>query len=52
MGGPFVSYTFVDERRGKLVTVEGFFYEPNKEKRNALLQLEAIAYSLKFVDTK
>ena len=52
MGGPFVSYTFVDERRGKLVTVEGFYYEPNKDKRNALLQLEAIAYSLKFVDTK
>lgn len=52
MGGPFVSYTFVDKPRGKLVTVEGFYYEPNKDKRNALLQLEAIAYSLKFVDTK
>ena len=50
MGGPFVSYTFADTRRGKLVTVEGFYYEPNQLKRNALLQLESIAYSLKFVE--
>ena len=50
MGGPFVSYTFADTRRGKLVTVEGFYYEPNQLKRNALLQLESIAYSLNFVE--
>ena len=50
MGGPFVSYTFADSRTGNLVTVEGYYYEPNQKKRNALLQLEAIAYSLKFVD--
>ena len=50
MGGPFVSYTFADSRTGKLVTVEGYYYEPNQKKRNMLLQLEAIAYSLKFVE--
>ena len=50
MGGPFVSYTFADNRTGQLVTVEGFYYEPNQKKRNALLQLESIAYSLKFVE--
>ena len=50
MGGPFVSYTFADSRTGQLVTVEGFYYEPNQKKRNALLQLESIAYSLKFVE--
>jgi len=50
MGGPFVSYTFSDRRTGKLVTVEGYYYEPNQKKRNQLLQLEAILYSLKFVD--
>ena len=49
MGGPFVSYTFADSRTGNLVTVEGYYYEPNQKKRNMLLQLEAIAYSLKFV---
>lgn len=50
MGGPFVSYTFADSRTGNLVTVEGFHYEPNQKKRNMLLQLESIAYSLKFVE--
>lgn len=50
MGGPFVSYTFADSRTGNLVTVEGYYYEPNQKKRNALLQLEAMAYSLKFVE--
>ena len=49
MGGPFVSYTFADSRTGNLVTVEGYYYEPNQKKRNQLLQLEAIAYSLQFV---
>ena len=50
MGGPFVSYTFADNRTGQLVTVEGYYYEPNQKKRNMLLQLESIAYSLKFVE--
>ena len=50
MGGPFVSYTFADSHTGKLVTVEGYYYEPNQKKRNMLLQLEAMAYSLKFVE--
>lgn len=50
MGGPFVSYTFADKRTGNLVTVEGYYYEPNQKKRNMVLQLEAILYSLKFVE--
>ena len=50
MGGPFVSYTFADSRTGNLVTVEGYYYEPNQKKRSQLLQLESIAYSLKFVE--
>ena len=50
MGGPFVSFTFVNPNTGKLVTVEGFYYEPNQKKRNVLLQLESIAYSMKFVE--
>ena len=52
MGGPFVSYTFADSRTGDLVTVEGYYYEPNQKKRNQLLQLQAILYSLKFVDVE
>lgn len=50
MAGPFVSYTFVNSHTGNLITVEGYYYEPNKEKRNNLLQLESILYSMEFVD--
>ena len=52
MGGPFVAYTFADKRTGNLVTVEGYYYEPNQKKRNMMLQLESIAYSLEFVETE
>ena len=50
MGGPFVNYTFVDERTNKVVTIDGYVYAPNKPKRDLLIQMEAIAHSLKFVD--
>lgn len=48
MGGPFLSYTIVDERRGRLLTLEGYVYFPNKPKRDHLRQLEAILYSFEF----
>lgn len=47
MAGPFVSYTFPDNRTGNLVTVEGYVYYPNHDKRNDLLQLQSILYSIK-----
>lgn len=50
MAGPFLSYTFPDPRNGRLVTLEGFVYLPNKPKRDHLRQLEAILYSLSFVE--
>lgn len=50
MGGPFVNYTFVDERSQKVVTIDGYVYAPNKPKRDMLIQLEAIFQSIKFVD--
>lgn len=48
MAGPFVSYTIVNPKHNKLITVEGFVYYPNKEKRDYLRQLESIIYSIKF----
>jgi len=48
MAGPFVSYTIVNPTNSKLITVEGFVYYPNKEKRDFLKQLESIIYSIKF----
>ncbi|MCF8369016.1 MAG: DUF4837 family protein [Bacteroidales bacterium] len=50
MGGPFVNYTFVDERINKVVTIDGYVYAPNKPKRDLMIQMESIARSLKFVE--
>lgn len=47
MAGPFVSYTFPDDKTGNLVTVEGYVYYPNHDKRDDLLQLQAILYSIR-----
>lgn len=49
MGGPYVSYTFVDPGTNEIVTIMGYVYQPNKKKRNLLRQLEAIIYSVKFM---
>lgn len=48
MAGPFISYTFPDENTGNLVTLEGYVYYPNHDKRDDLLQLQSILYSVKF----
>lgn len=50
MAGPFLSYTVVDERHGRLITLEGYVYAPNKPKRDYLRQMEAILYSLEIPD--
>lgn len=49
MGGPFISYTFIDVRNNHIVTLLGYVYQPNKAKRDLLRQLEAIIYSTEFV---
>lgn len=50
MGGPFLSISQVDEKRNRIVTVEGYVYAPKFNKREYIRQLEAILYSLEFVD--
>lgn len=50
MGGPFVSYTFVDEKRNKVITIDGYVYAPNKPKRDLLIQTETIIQSLKLIN--
>lgn len=47
MAGPFVSYTFPDNRTGNLVTLEGYIYYPNHDKRDDLLQVQSLIYSIK-----
>jgi hypothetical protein len=48
MGGPFINYTFVDEKRNKVITLDAYVYAPNKEKRDMMVQMEGIIYSVKF----
>jgi hypothetical protein len=47
MGGPFVSLTTVDTARNELITVEGFVYAPQFDKREYMRELEAIVFSLR-----
>lgn len=48
MAGPFTNYTFCNPEKNKLITVEGYVYYPNKEKRNFMRQLQAICRSISF----
>lgn len=48
MGGPFVSYTFLDKNTNRLTTLFGYVYYPNHKKRDLLLQIESIFYSVRF----
>ncbi len=50
MGGPFINYTFVDQRTNKVVTLVVYAYAPNKPKRDLMIQMESIVYSLKPVN--
>ncbi len=50
MGGPFINYTFVDEKRNKVITIDGYVYAPNKPKRDLLIQTDAIIQSLKLIN--
>jgi len=45
MGGPFINYTFVDEKNNRIIMLDGFLYSPKKPKRDLLKQIEAIIYT-------
>jgi hypothetical protein len=47
MGGPYISYTFVDEETGRLYYIEGFVYSPGKQKRPFIREVEAILRTFK-----
>ena len=46
MGGPYVSHTIVDVKRGQLVTAHSYVFYPNRNKRQMVRQLEAILYTM------
>lgn len=50
MGGPFISYTFVDKKNNMVIALDGYVYAPNEEKRDLLKQVQAILLSFEFVE--
>lgn len=50
MGGPFISFTSLDEKRNRIVTVEGFVHAPGLDKRNYVRELEAILYTFSITE--
>lgn len=46
MSGPFVNYTIIDNENDRVLVLEGFCYSPSKEKRDMMLELEAIIKSI------
>ncbi len=48
MGGPFVTYTFVDENTNRLFMVDGWVFAPKYDKRDYMRQVEAIIWSINF----
>jgi hypothetical protein len=45
MGGPFVSYAFLDSSGKRVIYLHGFVFAPSKDKRNYLRQVDAILNS-------
>lgn len=50
MGGPFISYAFIDPATSHAVVVTGFVYAPREKKRELLRQVEALMYTVKKAD--
>ena len=46
MGGPFLSYTFINMATNKVITLDGYIYHPNEDKMAYIRQLEAIFFGL------
>lgn len=47
MGGPFVSYTLIDQPKGLLYYIEGFAYAPGRDKREMMRELETILWTFR-----
>jgi len=49
MSGPFVNYSILDRVNRRVIVLEGFCYDPSKEKRDLMFELEAIIKSVEFL---
>lgn len=46
-GGPYISYVLVDEKKSKLFYIEGYVYAPGSDKKNLMLEVDAILSTFK-----
>ncbi len=46
MGGPYVSYSTLDERTNRVFTIDGYVYSPKLGKRNFLRGVEHLVYGV------
>ncbi len=49
MNGPFINYAIMDPKHRRAIIIEGFCYAPSTEKRDLMLELEAIIRSMKTI---
>jgi len=47
MGGPFYQYAFIDKTGENVISVDGFVYAPEEDKRDYLREVEAIVKSVR-----
>lgn len=52
MSGPFINFCLLDEPNNRILVLEGFCYAPSKQKRDLMLELEAIIKSVQFLKIK
>lgn len=52
MSGPFLNYSIIDRANKRILVLEGFCYDPSKEKRDLMFELEAIIKSVEFLKKK
>ena len=49
MGGPFISFSFPDQNNENIICIDTYVYNPKKDKRNFIMQLEAIAKTARYL---
>ena len=48
MGGAFVNYSMVDEKRNRVISLDGYVYCPKFDKREYLREQEALIKTITF----
>jgi hypothetical protein len=50
MGGPFISYALLNEKKGEIVFIDAFVFAPGKDKRDYMQQLDYVVKTVQLVD--